>query len=647
MSSSPSLWVSPGRSRQFNGHSIDGSLPPTPISPGGPLILHMPPAPGSHVFPSPAPSPKGETVPQSTWATADSPSLTMRSNRTAASSTRWADQVTDFYEGNMMSLSSLSLHTHTSAGSAISDTVTVLNPEMGPPIADAHHKPSTSYSPITPKSDRNYPQAVDPITSTSRENAPPTSDADGQPDRTFVNPHVVPYIPGDRRREIDPSTVFVGGLDMPGRDDWDENTLRQIFDRFGVIESVHIVRPLNKRTAFAFVKFTSPEAANRAVQEEYTTAILFGYSYGTALLPLVVIGVQDAVAGGDFLALLILSGEPPPLALQPPSMVAPSARPVLPSSWSEHESRFVHADLTEDALRGRNLQDAATGSTSSISSSTTKVPSLRYETSYGAISTTASPTPPPSSSSVSTPTSSLGPVAPYPLNVGYFPPQPWVQPYAPSYPYAVPMVPGYGYAGYTYPPMQPVASAFYAREPGQDATNHVAGCTGSVSAGDGTYKDPDNRATVAPYQSVSQPPLRATGFIQNEHGTLIPVYQREALDQYMASAFGGQGPPSQQIPPHPVTPFAPSGGTPWHQGPALPVHPGGYPVGFPRVTQPPSGPPGQHRFWMPCPVPYGGTALPAPNLPPFSTPCAPASLAPRSSSETLDASGSVSRAGDV
>jgi hypothetical protein len=37
----------------------------------------------------------------------------------------------------------------------------------------------------------------------------------------------------------------------------------------------------------------------------------------------------------------------------------------------------------------------------------------------------------------------------------------------------------------------------------------------------------------------TQAPLIPTGFIQNEQGTLIPVYQPEALDQYMAGSGAG------------------------------------------------------------------------------------------------------------
>lgn len=157
------------------------------------------------------------------------------------------------------------------------------------------------------------------------------------------------------------------------------------------------------------------------------------------------------------------------------------------SPWNERPFDSVH-DLTDDSLRGRKLQGVASGSTSSVSSSTTKVPSLRYEISHQAPSTIASSTPPPSSSSVSTTTSALGPAAPYPMNVGYFPPQPWVQPYAPPYPYAVPMIPNYGYAGYSYPSMQPMAPTFYAREPTLDATNNISSSMGSITTGDSTYK---------------------------------------------------------------------------------------------------------------------------------------------------------------
>ena len=46
----------------------------------------------------------------------------------------------------------------------------------------------------------------------------------------------------------------------------------------------------------------------------------------------------------------------------------------------------------------------------------------------------------------------------------------------------------------------------------------------------------------APIPAKEQPPLHATGFIQGEHGTLIPVYQPDALNDYM----NGASPTAQQ-----------------------------------------------------------------------------------------------------
>ena len=47
----------------------------------------------------------------------------------------------------------------------------------------------------------------------------------------------------DGVRELDPTTVFVGGLDVSESNAWDEHRLRRIFDRFGRVENIHFVRP--------------------------------------------------------------------------------------------------------------------------------------------------------------------------------------------------------------------------------------------------------------------------------------------------------------------------------------------------------------------------------------------------------------------
>ena len=145
-------------------------------------------------------------------------------------------------------------------------------------------------------------------------------------------------------------------------------------------------------------------------------------------------------------------------------------------------------DQINDSMPSRCLQDTTNSSTSSVSSSTTKVPSLRYENSQGAASTITSSTPPPSSASVPASVSSPLPITPYPMNMGYFTPQPWAQPYGPPYSYAVPVVPGYGYAGYPYPSIQPLPSTFFSRDTGLNSTTSPSGAVWTTSTTDRTYK---------------------------------------------------------------------------------------------------------------------------------------------------------------
>ena len=87
------------------------------------------------------------------------------------------------------------------------------------------------------------------------------------------------------QKEIDPTTLFVGGLEASGPGAWDEAKVRQLFARFGGLESVKFVRPgrayilwvgfhfltqviANATAAFAFVKFNNAESPARAVCEE-------------------------------------------------------------------------------------------------------------------------------------------------------------------------------------------------------------------------------------------------------------------------------------------------------------------------------------------------------------------------------------------
>ena len=50
-----------------------------------------------------------------------------------------------------------------------------------------------------------------------------------------------PFRPREWAKEIDPTAIFVGGLEVP--DSWDEGKLRRVFGRFGSVEEVQLVKP--------------------------------------------------------------------------------------------------------------------------------------------------------------------------------------------------------------------------------------------------------------------------------------------------------------------------------------------------------------------------------------------------------------------
>jgi hypothetical protein len=45
------------------------------------------------------------------------------------------------------------------------------------------------------------------------------------------------------RNVLDPTTIFVGGLDVHGRCTWDEQRLKRVFGQYGDIAEVKLVRP--------------------------------------------------------------------------------------------------------------------------------------------------------------------------------------------------------------------------------------------------------------------------------------------------------------------------------------------------------------------------------------------------------------------
>lgn len=96
-------------------------------------------------------------------------------------------------------------------------------------------------------------------------------------------------------------------------------------------------------------------------------------------------------------------------------------------------------------------------------------------------------------------------------------------------------------------------------------------------------------------QSDHQPPLQPTGFIQGQHGMLIPVYQPDALQQYMSNTEQSPSNSRYQGPTHPPHPSL------WSQPSQYPiVH---YPMSIPPMGQSPANPQlCTQRAWMPGPA---------------------------------------------
>ncbi|KAG2022988.1 hypothetical protein CC2G_000695 [Coprinopsis cinerea AmutBmut pab1-1] len=99
---------------------------------------------------------------------------------------------------------------------------------------------------------------------TSTYPSTPVTWIEGERQRQALIPAEVPT-----QRTIDPTSIFVGGLDVLGVNPWTEEGVKEYFSRYGGLESVKFVRPFEATTAFAFIKFNNTESPARAVAEEH------------------------------------------------------------------------------------------------------------------------------------------------------------------------------------------------------------------------------------------------------------------------------------------------------------------------------------------------------------------------------------------
>ncbi|KAI0651992.1 hypothetical protein C8Q79DRAFT_71332 [Trametes meyenii] len=539
--------------------------------------------------------------------------------RPEGSSNRWADQVAE-----------LDVYEATGSVSTPPRTSSPLNGGPTPPVegagdisvTDNDGSVPTLLGPMTPR--RDYKLHSAPVPRHFRTSAPNGSIARSTP--WSHEPSESPR-PAHRQhaREVDPRTIFVGGLEVEPVDGETESRLRCIFSRFGDIEGIQVIKPFNKPNCFAFVKFKNAESASCAMLEEHNK-IHHGRSLRVQLrdrnpylrggwkpgrsrgrphlgdLPPSLQDEENLVAGG----FPSLSERPAIARNVTASLLAPSADGIVSPSTDVREGSSLE-NLGSGAPQRLSLHDIPS-SPSSTSSDATKVPSVQHEMS-AAVSSAGMP-------SIPIPPRSAVPPPLHPMTMGYVLPQQWIHAYPSPYPYPMQVVPGYPYPGFVYPHMPPTPPALIPSDSRGIRLNvNASDNTSEVPVDRGSSKTVGNVEPAHPTlpQNGTQPPLQATGFIQNDQGTLIPVYQRDALDQYMANVRGGQANSTAMSLPS-GTPTAVTATATW-PNPPTPAYHTSYPIGFtPAPTHPPGfRPPVQPGYWFSGGPTYGPSSFPHPH----------------------------------
>ncbi|THV07593.1 hypothetical protein K435DRAFT_959667 [Dendrothele bispora CBS 962.96] len=491
--------------------------------------------------------------------------------------------------------------------------------------------PQLGMSPVTPKTPASgFPPTPTSSSDDYKSSAFPQTFEDNQLTPTRYN--------GPKRLFLDPTTLFVGGLEMYGPGGWDETKLQKFFERFGGLESVKMIRPTaTGRTAFAFVKFDNTKSPTQAIIEE-----------------------NNQVYQGRTMRVQLRDCNPTRGNWKPgrgrgrfmnQGGRGQSCGFDIGGPRTETEPVANGESMSPPLTKDLHLDDRAIDTQVSISdtSSSEGVPAENSESPHAPIAEFAPPEPTPVlpssvenfrewyetedlSSTAHTPLSS-GPFLPepparnyhLPSPNGYYPGAPWVSHYPP---YSVPYVPGY-------PPIYPIPNSArpppYTSSNGSDASGPTSGPILPPNPWPGMYGAyipyptyPSKLPTMD--HSFSQPPVVPQGFIQNEQGTLIAVYRPEAIDRYLqgnqTSAHPQVAPMAGQVPPPSCLPN-PQVMQNWTQYPQCPL---------PILGQTPSRPILPVNSQIPTPVDTGmanwvpGTHsvpfFPRPGPPPMGLPMA-------------------------
>ncbi|EGO05305.1 hypothetical protein SERLA73DRAFT_157880 [Serpula lacrymans var. lacrymans S7.3] len=509
--------------------------------------------------------------------------------------------------------------------------------------------PEFGTSPVTPKT----PGSLVPLTPTTGSYI---GDFQSVSSKGYHGKGVSMYTEEKRESALDPTTIFVGGLEMYGPNAWDEERVRNFFSRFGGVETVKVVRPVNKRSAFAFVKFDNTESPIRAVNEEHNRVLdgrpirvqlrdwnpphraVWKFSRGRGRFQQFGAtrhSVEQADdQSEDFCtntSLLSLNSEDQVADVDTGSFADKSSISeskdvnLKPRSENSIVKWSTDAQNSGDVDRGEAQR---TDSTSIEKSSTHDSSTLRQSAvpqsddldkpwmqgTHPPITTSSS------YASVSGPT----PMA-YPIPaVGYYPQQGgWMPGFAPQIQYPVP----FAYPGtYAYPQ--------YPNPAGSDTSGPPSGTQTPFPQPGAMYAGIDiGLQPFIPYPAYSvrtvsfdqtqsqssgtpqpQAPLLPTGFIQGDQGMLVPVYPPDALDQYMSGTQGQQvaaaGPPVQAQNTPPWRPYS----QPPVYPPTIPIAsiPGLHPPPFQAIagTQPGVG----NHGWIPHHGPSMTPQAPHPSM---------------------------------
>ncbi|TFY80307.1 hypothetical protein EWM64_g3702 [Hericium alpestre] len=372
--------------------------------------------------------------------------------------------------------------------------------------------PQSAATPITPEAtDFTFPH----IHSGAGQHTVGTADADACDQiMGLVNKGVSELSTCDNT-ELDPSTIFVGGLEMHGPNAWNDDKVKFVFGGYGHIEDIKVVKPINKRSAFAFVRYGDATSASKAVIEQH-----------------------NHIYDGRHIRVQLRDKNPPGRGSWRFNSRGRPARQFVPRPPGIRNDLGFVIDTNQNPTS--TAYSVATPTNSDVESNKYGFPktptpesSLAAHTLSSQSSAIATPGPQVSIPLTAAPAPAMAaPAMQYPM---FYPAGPWFA----QYPYTVPFVSGYG-PSYIVPGMQHNGS-----QPGMEGQVYPVAPYQPYPMYAPVHgpAEPMKQTHPRSGDTQQQPPLVPMGFYQTEQG-LVPRYPQDALEQYMSNN-AGQSPPTE------------------------------------------------------------------------------------------------------